>query len=397
MFFLWVPPPSPSRHHSAARRPASTTPGDSAGAETPLGLMAGVASDERRLQDTLHAVRTRHPGRTELLTEDGAVAAQLFFVLASDPERYLRGVRAAMDDDRAMQSRAVGPAFRCAQLLTGESHAGADIGQLKREAAACIAGLAAMDGRPHATLEQEVLEQTFGGAQFGGAQSPAEVRRAMRGRLLELEAMAATGSRVLPGDGNLRLRDPALHAENTFWMYAVAVCVTCSAWSRLGWWALAAGIPSLMIAPIAGSIHDEAVRPVSLFLCGTLLSTFLVGATAYGGFVEDLYDGLATWPTSLAIAAGAGVTVVVYAGWLTLVDSGGGITALLAILCVVTAVEWRIKGFWTAVACAAASFAAAVATVGRIHRFVELVRGAAWIDAGSLNRFEAGLVYGQRG
>ena len=48
-------------------------------------------------------------------------------------------------------------------------------------------------------------------------------------------------------------------------------------------------------------------------------------------------------------------------------------------------------------ACAAASFAAAVATVGRIHRFVELVRGAAWIDAGSLNRFEAGLVYGQRG
>ena len=361
--------------------------------------MAGVANDERRLQDTLHAVRTRHPGRTELLTEHGAVAAQMLFVLASDPERYLRGVRAAMDDDRAMQSPAVGPAFRCAQLLTGESHAGADadIGQLKREAAACIAGLAAMDGRPHATLEQEVLEQTFGGAQFGGAQSPAEVRRAMRGRLLQLEAMAATGSRVLPGDGNLRLRDPALHAENTFWMYAVAVCVTCSAWSRLGWWALAAGIPSLMIAPIAGSIHDEAVRLVSLFLCGTLLSTFLVGATAYGGFVEDMYGGLAAWPTSLAIAAGAGVTVVVYARWLTLVDSGGGITALLAILCVVTAVEWRIKGFWTAVACAAASLAAAVGAVGRIHRFVELIRGAAWIDAGSLNRFEAGLVYGQRG
>ena len=134
----------------------------------------------------------------------------------------------------------------------------------------------------------------------------------------------------------------------------------------------------------------------SAFLCGTLVSTFLVSATAYGPFVEEhVYGSLAACHAALAIAAGAAVTVVVDAGWLTLVDSGGGITALLAIVCVVMAAEWRVKGFWTAMACAAASLAAAVGAVGRIHRFVVLVRGEAWIDAGSLNRFERGLFYGR--
>lgn len=238
-----------------------------------------------------------------------------------------------------------------------------------------------VDG-PQPQLEQELLEH------FRDAQTAAEVKQTLRGKLLDLEAMAATGSRALPGDGNLRFRNPALHAENTLWMWALAICVMCSSWSSLGWWSLCAGLLSLMIAPILGSLHDECVRPVSLFLCVTLMSTFLVGATAYGPFAEEVYDRLATFHTSLTIAAGIAATLVAYTAWLTLVNSGGGITALLAVLCVVTLVQWRIKGVWAALACAVASFAAAAATVRGIQRFVVFARGEAWVDGGSLNRFE---------